>query len=121
MFEYLSNSLSSFGSTKKGTKKGEREKKNRIAKRCAPRALRGGFLDASLLRAFAMFTREVFLKRDKFFPREVSSFFQNFFGLNTRSKTSTRARGYEYARSSLIRRPSVSLAATGWYSFSFYH
>ena len=78
MFEYLSNSLSSFGSTKKGTKKGEREKKNRIAKRCAPRALRGGFLDASLLRAFAMFTREVFLKRDKFFPGKCLLFFKIF-------------------------------------------
>ena len=76
MFEYLS----SFRSTKKGTKKGEREKK--IGSRKGARACSSwGFLDASL-QAFAMFTREVFVKRDIFSPGCVF-FFQisNFFGL----------------------------------------
>jgi len=75
-------SLSSFSSTEKR----EREKKkNRIAKRWCARALRGGFLDASLpLRAFAMFFRARCLWREGiYFPRMCLFSFSNFLRQNT--------------------------------------
>ena len=78
-------SLSSFSSTEKR----EREKKkNRIAKRWCARALRGGFLDASLpLRAFAMFFRARCLWREGiYFPRMCLFSFSNFLRQNTRTK-----------------------------------
>ena len=84
MFEYIIKifSLSSFSSTEKR----EREKKkNRIAKRWCARALRGGFLDASLLlRAFAMFFRARCLWREGiYFPRMCLFSFSNFLRQNT--------------------------------------